>query len=85
MRIDGYGVGNAYGGLVRSSRGATGVGVGVRASLYRPNGGGTGIPFRLYFMTPFAYLTFRGVPHDATFENFMFHLQVEQLVHRRMG
>ena len=85
MRIDGYGAGNAYEGLVRSRRLPTGVGVSVRANLYRPNGRGVGTPFRLYCMTPFAYLTFGGIPQDATFNNFMFHLQVEQLVHRRMG
>ena len=84
MRIDGngngkgkgYGYGNSYGNGDGNGDG-NGYGYGY--------GYGKGYPSILYHMTPFAYLTFRGVPHDATFENFSLHLQVEQLVHRRMG
>ena len=77
--------GGGYGGLVRKRRSATGMGVGVgeRDNSSRPNGRGNSTPSFLYTICPFAYLTFRGRPEDATFENFSLHLQVEQLVHRR--
>ena len=38
----------------------------------------------LYTMTPFAYLTYEGKPLDNALDNFMFHLQVVPLVHRRV-
>ena len=47
-------------------------------------GDGNGTRVLLYCMHPYARLTFWGAPDDDTFENFSLHLQVEQLVHRRV-
>ena len=38
----------------------------------------------LYVVHPYAYLTSFGAPEPDTFDNYMFHLQVEPLVHRRV-
>ena len=64
---NGYGYGKGYG---------NGYGYGYGA------GNGKGNPGVLYRMTPFAYLTRDGYPENDTFDNYMFHLQVEPLVHR---
>ena len=84
MKIDGYGY--AYGYSSKSSNG-TGNGYGSGYSNdngYGGNSDGHGVTFLsgLYRMTPFAYLTYEGYPQDDTFDSYMFHLQVEQLVHR---
>ena len=75
----GNGNGNGYGGDGYSDGCGNGDGNG-----YGGDGSGDNTAFTLYHTTPFAYLTLRGIPHDATFENYMLHLQVEQLVHRRV-
>ena len=78
---DGGGFGNGYGS---SYGGGFGNGAGNNYANGTGFGSGFGRPASFYRMTPFACLTFRGRPHSNAFENFSLHLQVEQLVHRRV-
>ena len=79
-----YRNGNGVGGAAQKRRDATAYGDGSEDDS-EGDGGGVGTATqKLYKIHPVAYLTFRGVPHDDTFENYAFHLQVEQLVHRRV-
>ena len=93
MKINGDGYNNGYGigygigygnGYGKGIGNGIGIGNGDGDGYGYGDGYGNGTPATLYRMTPFTYLTFRGRPHVRAFDNFMFHLQVEQLVHRRV-
>ena len=71
-------------GTYRHGTNATGWGDGFTGDC-DGDGDGWGVRSVLYKTCPFGYLTYEGHTFGDTFDNFTFHLQVEQLVHRRMG